>query len=86
MTARCKSLATQCLAHSCDEAFDMASEALTDGASKDDVLAVAEHLARFGYEKAGRLRDKAHALWPSGCGRLFVNSRSGIANRIERTI
>jgi hypothetical protein len=52
----------QSVAYSCDEAFDMASEALAHGASKDDVLAVAEHLARFGCEKAGQLRDNANAL------------------------
>jgi hypothetical protein len=52
----------QSLAHACDEAFDIASEALANGASKADVLTVAEHLARFGCGKAAQLRDKGNGL------------------------
>jgi hypothetical protein len=50
----------QSLAHACDEAFDIANEALNNGASRDDVLKVAESLARFGCGKATQLRDRAN--------------------------
>jgi hypothetical protein len=50
------------LTHACDEVFDIATEALVNGASKEDILAVAEHLARLGCEHATQLRDNANGL------------------------
>jgi hypothetical protein len=52
----------QSLSYACDEARDVAIEALTNGAVREDILRVAEHLARLGCPNAKQLWDRANEM------------------------
>jgi hypothetical protein len=53
---------TQSLSYACDEAWDVAIEALTNGAVREDILRVAENMARLGCPNATQLRDRAKGM------------------------
>jgi hypothetical protein len=50
------------LSYACDEAWDVAIEALTNGATREDILRVAENMARLGCPNATQLRERANGM------------------------
>jgi SIR2-like protein len=50
----------QSLSYACDEAWEVAIEALANGAARQDILRVAENMARLGCPNATQLRDRAN--------------------------
>ena len=50
----------QSLAHVCDDVYDLAVTALDNGALREDILGVAEDMARLRCLNATELRDKAN--------------------------
>ena len=50
------------LSYACDEAWDIAIEALANGAAREDILRVAEDMARLGCPNATQLRDRANGM------------------------